>query len=621
MCGILGYLSPESASQEAFIASRDRLVHRGPDDAGVWQNTDGTVMLGHRRLAILDLSAAGHQPMASDCGRYTIVYNGEVYNYLELKKELESLGWGFRGSGDTEVILAAYRLWGEVCLHRFNGMFAFAIWDNGDGQTPPTLFLARDRAGKKPLYYAHAGRKFAFASELKAIPKSMLGSIDLQALNHYLALGYVPGSLCIAEGGNKLPPAHAARFRADTGELKVWRWWALPEYRPSPAAKVEELVEEADALLREAVRLRMRSDVPIGVLLSGGLDSSLIAACAAQVASRPIMTFTMGQPGSGLDETHYAAVVARHVNTDHHVLELSRPSLDVLDELAPYVDEPIADSSIIPTYLVSKLTAQHVKVALGGDGGDELFGGYGDYTKAFADEARMGWVPAPIMRGVAALAGRLPTGVRGRNRLYALKGGPFQSLVWGSPYFDAVARKRIMPADAVEALGASFMAPELFRVQLFQEGKAPVDAMTRTHFGSILPDDFLFKVDRASMAVSLEMRAPFLDKALVEFAFSRIPSEWKVRGTQGRRLEKLLAKKYLPPELDVNRKQGFSIPMDEWLRNAEAWRIDSIGQRLAPWINAAELARLRLGQQAGRQNGSRLFALIMLATSIDNLLK
>ncbi len=620
MCGILGFISTSPMPIEAFITLRNRLTHRGPDDTGVWQSVDGTILLAHRRLSILDLTSAGHQPMLSKCGRFVIVFNGEVYNYLELKDELEVQGHSFNGHSDTEVILAAYRHWGNNCLNRFNGMFSFAIWDKGTSNIQPSLFLARDRAGKKPLYYAHKGRKLAFASELKAIPSDMIAGIDPQSLNHYLALGYVPASLCLARGVNKLPPAHAAHFFPASGKLKVWRWWRLPTHKPDALAEPESMIDEAEALLREAVRLRMRSDVPVGVLLSGGLDSSLIVACAAQSMSRPIKTFTMGLPGSILDETAYADIVSKHFGTEHHVLELSQPSLDILDEIAPFIDEPIADSSLIPAYMVSKLTARYVKVALGGDGGDELFGGYSDYTTAFADYARFGWLPERIFRLSAALARQLPTGTPGRNRLSALRGGPFQSLVWGSPYFDATARRRILTPDVVAALGADFMAPELFRYNLFLTGSDSVDSMTRTHFGSILPDDFLVKVDRTSMAVSLEMRAPFLDNTLVEFAFGRLPSELKVFGTEGRRLEKMLGKRLLPPALDIDRKQGFSIPLNEWLRGSDAGRLDDIQGQLTSWISNKELNKLKTGHFAGRANGSRLFCLIMLDIFRRNML-
>jgi asparagine synthase (glutamine-hydrolysing) len=619
VCGIIGYLSPNPCTLESFIADRDRLAHRGPDDAGAWHSMDSTVRLGHRRLSILDLSPAAHQPMVSECRRYVIAFNGEVYNYLELRKTLEVIGHRFRGKGDTEVIMAAYREWGEGCLNRFNGMFAIAIWDHGTADTPPSLFLARDRVGKKPLYYAHRGQTLAFSSELKGIPHALRDGIDLQALNYYLALGYVPGSLCIASGVNKLQPAHAARFRPDSGELKIWRWWQLPSHNPAVSADLETLIDESETLLRDAVRLRMRSDVPVGVLLSGGLDSSLVVACAAHLVSHPIKTFTMGLPGSKLDETDYANIVARHFATDHHVVESSQPSLNVLVELAPFIDEPIADSSLIPAYMVSKLTAQHVKVALGGDGGDELFGGYDDYTTAFADNARIGRLPPWAFHSVSALAGLLPPGVRGRNRLYALRGGPFQSLVWGTPFFDEASRRKILTNEVVESLGDDFCAPELFRLALFETGSDPVDGMTRTHFGSILPDDFLVKVDRASMSASLEMRCPLLDVRLIEFAFGRLPSRWKVHGHEGRRLQKLLGKRLLPPSLDINRKQGFSIPMNEWLRGTDkSWR-DILRDGLPDSISAKSVQDLIRGHLNGRTNGARLFSLMMLSASLRNL--
>lgn len=619
MCGIIGLLGTGAAHSESFDAWRDRLHHRGPDDAGTWVSSCGRAMLGHRRLSILDLSAAGHQPMVSACGRYVIVFNGEVYNFVELRSELEASGYVFNGSGDTEVVLAAFVRWGEACLSRFNGMFAFAVFDRGDASTPATLFLARDRAGKKPLYIARQGDSLAFASELKAIPESMRGAVSPDALNHYLALGYVPGALCIVKGVEKLPPGHAARYRLDSGAFSAWRWWQLPRLDADEDVPVEQLVDEAEALLHDAVRLRLRSDVPVGVLLSGGLDSSLVVASAAHASSSPIKTFTIGFPGSRLDETGYAEIVARHFGTDHHVLPLPEPSLAVLDELAPLIDEPIADSSLLPAYLVSKLTVGHVKVALGGDGGDELFGGYGDYTTAMADAARFGWVPPAAFRAGAGLAGLLPPGVRGRNRLSALRGGPFQSLVWGTPYFDAAARRRLLSNDLLDALGDRLMAPELFRLGLFQTGQDPVDAMTRTHFGSILPDDFLVKVDRASMAVSLELRCPLLDMRLIEFCFSRVPSRWKVQGREGRRLQKLLGERLLPRQLDIERKQGFSIPLNEWLRGGDAPRTRHLASDLPRWFKPGEIDALRAGHASGRANGGRLFALMMLDLACRNL--
>ena len=615
MCGLVGFAGCESIDPESIARLRDRLAHRGPDNAGLWKREDGRVVLGHRRLSILDLSSAGHQPMLSVSGRYAMIFNGEIYNYVELRTELKKLGHVFQGSGDSEVILAAYAEWGEKCLRRFNGMFAIVIHDSGDANTPASLFLARDRAGKKPLYLARHNGALAFASELKAIPEEFRGGLNLYALNFYLALGYIPDVLCITEGVSKLPPAYAARYYTESGEYRQWCWWSLPLLMTTDMESVDDLLDESVALMHDAVRLRLRSNVPVGIMLSGGLDSSLVVASAAHALTK-VKTFTIGFPGSRLDETNYAAIVARHFNTEHHVLSLPEPSLSVLDELVPLLDEPLADSSIIPTYLVSKMTVGHVKVALGGDGGDELFGGYDDYTTALCDAARINWLPQSLIKCMALTAGQLPTGMRGRNRLYSLRGGAYQSLVWGSPYFDAPARRKILTPDAVAILGDDFMAPEKFRLEIFMQGRDPVDSMTRTHFKSILPDDFLVKVDRASMAVGLEMRSPFLDYRLVEFAFSRLPSFWKARGSEGRRLQKLIGRRLLPAELDLDRKQGFSIPINDWFRKD--------GASLSPFkfggvINHKEVQAQLNGLTCGRANGSRIFALLMLERCMNNL--
>ena len=618
MCGIVGQANRHApVDPEALARARDRIAHRGPDDAGLWLSADARIGLGHRRLSIIDLSAAGHQPMASPCGRYVIVFNGEVYNYLELRRELEQLGRRFSGSGDTEVVLTAFAHWGRDCLARLNGMFALAILDQGSATQPRRLFFARDRAGKKPFYYQHDAQGLRFGSELKTLDTR--AGLDPQALNHYLALGYVPADLCLVRGVHKLPPAHAGEYLPDTGELTIRRYWSLPALAADAGVDPEALADEAQALLLDAVRIRLRSDVPVGVLLSGGLDSSLVAACAAQAAGKQIKTFTISFPGTRYDEASHAQLVARHFATEHHVLELPSPTLSALDGLAPLIDEPIADSSLIPSFLVSQMTVRHVKVALGGDGGDELFGGYSDYPTALQDAQRWGWVPPAALRVAADAAACLPAGVRGRNRLAALRGGPLQSLVWGSPYFDRGLRRRILRPDAVAGLGTGYEAPEQFRLGLFLAGRDPVDCMTRTHFGSILPDDFMVKVDRASMAVALELRAPLLDVRLVEFAFGRLPSAWKVQGAETRRLQKLLARRLLPPALDVNRKQGFSIPLNEWLRASGCAELQQLRPFLPECIDPREVDRLIAGHQQGRANGGRLFALLMLALAARNL--
>lgn len=618
MCGIIGIASKNSSlvPTDHFKVSRDKLLHRGPDDGGVWQSCDGRVILGHRRLSIIDLSPAGHQPMLSEDGRQVIVFNGEIYNFRELRSELQQLGFQFHSGSDTEVMLIAYRAWGESCIQRFNGMCAFVIYDSGDENNAPSLFFARDRAGKKPFYYYYDGQSFEFASELKAL--SHKGEVSLTALNYYLALGYIPGEQCFIDGVKKLPPAHAGRLDLNTFSLDIWRYWQLPENQPNSDAGGEGLADEAQVLLTDAVGLRMVSDVPLGVLLSGGLDSSLIAAIASRQSAIPIKTFTLSLPGSKLDEASYAQCVADHLGTDHHVLELTTPSLADIEAIAPLIDEPLADSSLIPSYLISKLTREHVTVVLGGDGGDELFGGYSDYPLALATQQKLGWVPRVVFRWAGYLAGLLPAGVRGRNRLASLRGGPLEQQIWGSPYFDVALRRRIFTKEQLQQLGDQLDAPERLLLDLFNTGKDAVDCMTRSHFGSILPDDFLVKVDRASMAVSLEARTPFLDYRLVEFAFSKIPSIWKVRGSETRRVEQILARRFLPPQLDTRRKQGFSIPLDDWLRADNCTLLRSYLPYLPDCIDRDELERLIAGLFRGRANGARLYALLVLGIAMKN---
>jgi asparagine synthase (glutamine-hydrolysing) len=620
MCGIFGLVNQKGEIDLNFLTRhRDLLSHRGPDDAGCWLDKSGRIGLAHRRLSIVDLSIAGHQPMLSKDARLAIVFNGEIYNYLEIRKELSATGYAFSTASDTEVLLAAYITWGESCLRRLNGMFAFAIYDSGDIKRPESIFFARDRIGKKPLYISLHKNGLAFASELKAIPSSMRGALSLRALNFYLALGYIPHDLCIVEGVSKLPPAYAARYLIDTGQLKTWCWWSAPQLQEHKYQNIEELVDEVEDLISDSVKIRLRSDVPVGIMLSGGLDSSIVTVAATQAVSH-VKTFTLGLPGSKLDETSYAYSVAKHFSTEHHVLALPDACLDSLEEIASLIDEPLADSSMIPTYLLSKLTVGHVKVALGGDGGDELFGGYSHYTKAMRDFSRLGWIPNQIFKFAAQAAGALPTGVRGRNRIYSLLAGPHESLVWGTPYFDAIARRRILSPNVVDFLGTDFMAPELFRLGLYKQGIDPVDRMTRTDFGSILPDDFLVKIDRASMAVGLEMRSPLLDYRLMEMAFGRIPSKWKVLGNDGRRLQKLIGKRLLPPELNLERKQGFSIPINEWTRSQsfinKSGNLFGIDKSI---LNQEEVRNQIYGHARGRANGGRVYSLYVLSQALNNL--
>lgn len=619
MCGFVVLTSPKIRDADRREVERQSasISHRGPDNEGFWLSRCERVFFAHRRLSVVDLSSDGNQPMQSDCGHYSIVFNGEIYNFRELRRQLESVGYSFSGSSDTKVLIAAYIEWGEDCVSHFNGMFSFIIYDGSQGINNAFLFMARDRAGEKPFYYTRTLDGYSFASELKAIPHK--SELDINALNHYLALGYVPHELCLISGVKKLPPGYCGKLDLKTNEISLRRYWVLPanssEYHDTPFV----LANEAWDLIRSSVSMRLEADVPVGVLLSGGLDSSLVTAAAAESSSKSIETFTIALPGSKLDESSYAKTVADYFDTRHTVLPLDSPSLNLLDGLEPFIDEPIADSSILPAWLVFGVARKNVTVALGGDGGDEIFGGYDDYSTSISDAKILKYFPDFCIKGAASLAALLPAGVKGRNKISSLRQGPYQQLIWGTPYFDVGLRKNILTSSAYESLGQSIGRPEGFLLDLFTTGKDPVDKMTRKDFGSILPDDFLVKVDRASMAHSLEIRAPFLDHRLIEFGFSKVPSNCKVADGESRRLQQVIARKVLPPSLNTQRKQGFSIPLDEWLRSEGEMRLMSRMEGLPDVIKMSFVRDLVRGHMKGRKNGGRIFALIMLAISMRNM--
>lgn len=610
MCGVVGIASISPQIQRAWLAiGRDAMTHRGPDDAGEWWSDDSRVGLAHRRLSIIDLSPGGHQPMHDTTGVTSIVFNGEIYNFGELRAELVAKGHTFRSHSDTEVILVAYREWGTDCLSRLNGMFAFALYD----ARQQSLFLARDRAGEKPLFYHQAGGVLRFASELKALlaDPTLPRRIEPTALDCYLAMGYVPGDRCILQGFNKLPPAHGMLFDLATGKTKIWRYWRLPELDAAASqGLVDEsaLLDELEFLLEGAVRHQLVADVPVGVLLSGGVDSSLITAMAVRASSR-VQTFTIGFPGHGkLDETEHARLIARHFGTRHTELMAEPATADLLPRLARQFDEPMVDSSMIPTFLVSQLVRQHCAVALGGDGGDELFGGYGHYCRMMWMQSKLGSIPQPLRRGVSFAAGRLlPVGFKGRNWLQGLNADLHNGLPLIASYFDAITRHRLMSAQP----GWQLVAEAIVK------GRVPVhpdllQRATRMDFQNYLAEDILVKVDRASMLNSLEVRAPFLDYRLIEFAFRKVPSHLKATMHDKKILLKRLSARVLPPEFDLQRKQGFSIPLADWLKTG-AFRelFHSVLRDPQCVFDAPTVNGLLRGQDRGCNNGERLFALVL----------
>jgi len=586
------------------------MYHRGPDDAGIWQSPDGRVGLAHRRLAIVDLSPSGHQPMMDGSQQFCLIFNGEIYNYLELKQELADKGHHFQSTSDTEVILEAYRAWGTDCLAHFNGMFAFGLYD----LTQHKLFLARDRAGEKPLFYYHSGETTIFASELKALlaDPAFPRRLNLEALEYYLAYGYVPGDKCILQGVHKLPPAHALTYDLASGSRKIWRYWQLPEPAPQSNATAEELVEELETLLLDSVRLRLHADVSVGILLSGGIDSSLVTALAARVAERPVQTFTISFPGHGFyDEGPYARMVARHFATRHVELAAEPASVELLPELARQYDEPLADSAILPTYLVSRLIRPQATVALGGDGGDELFGGYDHYSLLQWEERLRHFLPSPLRRWTGAGAARLlPPGWQGRNHLIGFSGDLAHSIAHVNIYFDAFTRRRLLLPRGGKNRPA--MAPETYKSRLCSPGLSPLQQATRVDFQTTMADGYLVKVDRASMLTSLEVRAPWLDHRIIELAFSRVPDHLRATASRRKVLPRLLAQRLLPAELDLSRKQGFRLPLDTWFQGEWGRFTEKILSEANPDLfDQQTIRRLIAGQHRGYPNTNRLFALTM----------
>ncbi|MGA2399109.1 MAG: asparagine synthase (glutamine-hydrolyzing) [Steroidobacteraceae bacterium] len=606
MCGIAGMVSQKTSTDSRWLeAARRSLSHRGPDSEGSWRSADGCAAFAHTRLSIIDLSPCGAQPMLDDSGLRCIVFNGEIYNFLELRAELAALGYPFRSKSDTEVILAAYREWGDGCVERLDGMFAFALYDAEARQ----LFMARDRAGEKPLYYRLSEGALSFASELKALMQdpSLERRIDPSALDCYLYMGFVPGERCILQGCNKLPPAHALRFDLESGQLRVWRYWSAPCGPAADDCDEAELLEELEALLARAVQRQMVADVPVGILLSGGIDSSLVTAMAARTGAR-LRTYTARFPeASEYDETEHARLIARHFSTDHTELSVGRPSVDIMPILARQFDEPIVDSSMIPTYLICRSVHEHCKVALGGDGGDELFGGYRHYNRLLWLRDQVAWIPRPVRSAAALPAGAmLPVGFKGRNWLQAVSCDFEHGVPLIASYFDRPMRQRLLrwkwsPRPSAEEI----------REQRTHFSGDLLERASRVDLENYLPEDILTKVDRASMLSSIEIRAPLLDRAMLEFAYGRVPSHLKATSTSRKVLLKRLASRVLPSQFDAVRKHGFSIPLGRWLAGGEwsgSFREVLLGPR-SDLFDRQTIAQLLRGQERGRNNCERLFAL------------
>lgn len=610
MCAIVGICSKYPVDHpNRLLMMRDTMIHRGPDNAGVWWSQDKTLGLGHQRLAIIDLSSDGHQPMHDDAQELSIVFNGEIYNHVELREELKGHGYTFRSQSDTEVLLAAYDAWGQNCLLHLNGMFAFALHD----ARQQLLFLARDRAGEKPLYYHLKNGTLQFASELKALLANPANPrcLNPDALDCYLTMGFIPGDICVLKGYNKLPPAHALTFDQRVGSVRVWRYWSVPELSTDAANNAlneSALLDELETLLEDAVGRQLVADVPVGILLSGGIDSSLITAMAVRCSNK-VRTFSIGFPGHGkLDETPHARLIAQHFGTEHTELMAEPATADLIPYLARQFDEPMVDSSMIPTWLVSNLVRKYCVVALGGDGGDELFGGYSHYRRLLWMQKRLAFIPNFLRRWLALVAEKwLPVGFKGRNYLQGLKNDLRYDLPPVSSFFDTTTRGLLLK----ENTGYRLVAEDIYRDRIPADSNL-LQRATRMDFNDYLAEDLLVKVDRASMLNSLEVRAPLLDHRVIEFAFGQVPSQLKATEKDKKILLKLLAKRLLPREFDRQRKQGFSIPIDKWLESGPFrelfWDVLTDPDCL---FDLNTVQRLFNWQDKGYKNGERLFTLVL----------
>ena len=626
MCGITGFVGLDGGGVEdaraQVSAMADTLNHRGPDDGGVWVDADAGVALGHRRLSILDLSPEGHQPMVSASGRYVIAFNGEIYNFSELRADIEKSNYTshpnslatrgaefprgednrWRGHSDTEVMLAAFDCWGvEAALNKFAGMFAFAMWDRAERR----LYLARDRLGEKPLYYGWMGRTLLFASELKALRAhpAWRGEINRDAMASYMRHNYIPGPYSIYRGIYKLPPgcflildedglrngsgfSPEATDASENAARAPRRYWSAKSIAESGVRDLlcmsdDDAVTQLDELLRGAVAGQMVADVPLGAFLSGGIDSTTVVALMQAQSNRPVKTFTIGFNESGFNEAQHAKVVAKHLGTDHTELYVTpEEAMAVIPSLPSLYDEPFADSSQIPTFLVAQLARRHVTVALSGDGGDELFGGYNRYFWGRNLWRRFGWMPRELRRLAAAGMTMLSPGSWDRvfASLHPLLPSPLKQPQAGDKLHKLAKILSVRdPEEMYLSLVSHWPDPE----QVVKHAREPRSVLTdekdraalkdftqrMMYLDTVtyLPDDILVKVDRAAMGVSLETRVPLLDHRVVEFAW-RVPLAMKIRDGQGKWLLRQVLHRYVPKELVERPKMGFGVPIDSWLR-------------------------------------------------------
>lgn len=628
MCGIAGIFHTEGlkpVDPDRVRHMCDAIAHRGPDGEGVWVAPG--VGLGHRRLSIIDL-AGSPQPMASAEGDAVIVFNGEIYNFQELRKELQGLGAQFRTDGDTEVILQAWRQWGTECLPRLHGMFAFALYD----LRQRTLLLARDRLGVKPLHTARlSDGSVIFGSELKALlaHPSLRREIDPLAVEDYLAWGYVPDHRSMLKGVEKLPAGHYQLLRHDAPPVPAVQWWDV-SFADRAKGNAEDLGAHLLHHMREAVTSRMLADVPLGAFLSGGVDSSSVVALMAEASAAPVKTCSIGFDVAALDETAYADRIAQQYHTQHWKRSVSSDDFSLMDRLAGMFDEPFADASALPTFRVCELAREHVTVALSGDGADEAFAGYRRQTFHHREEQARSLMPAALRGPLFGTLGRMwpkadwaPRPLRAKTTLLSLAASGEEGYARALAVTSPELRETLYSADFRKLRGDYRAEQPLVDLMRKAPARSGLDRAQYADLKFYLPGDILTKVDRTSMAVSLEAREPLLDHRLIEFG-ARLPERMRVRGTTGKWLLKHTLRRYLPEDVLFRPKMGFVTPIAQWLRGplaAEARNVATDGLLARTgWFDTARIAHLVEDHIAARSDHSRLiWQLLMLRRSLDLL--
>ncbi len=567
MCGITGFISrdkfaPQKEREVLLEKMCSEIIHRGPDEQGL--KVEGRAALGMRRLSIIDLKS-GQQPIYSSDRSKFIVFNGEIYNFQELKKKLEARGVKFNTNSDTETIIHAYDHYGIDCLQELRGMFAFAIWDSIN----ESLFIARDRVGKKPLYYSIVEGEFVFGSELKCLLEhgKISHEIDNAALDAYLQFGYVPEEFCIFKHVHKLEPGHFLTFK--NGEIETKRYWDFPYQEEVIPKSEDELIERLQDELREAVKQRLISEVPLGAFLSGGVDSSAVVAMMSEISDSPVKTFSIGFNEDSYSELEYARIAAKHFNTDHHEFIVTPDLVEIVDDLVWHFDEPFADSSALPTYMVSKMARDFVTVVLSGDGGDELFGGY---TRYAIDKKKSGLENLPGLlrqRILRPISESMPTSARGKNYLYNASLDSIDRYIDSVSYFGSMSKHSLYSREFKSILGGEINLGARIYSEIAEriDRGEPLDNLLYLDSKTYLPGDILTKVDRMSMAVSLEARVPLLDHNLIEFVVNEIPGALKLNGLETKYIFKKALEGIVPNEILYREKQGFGVPINEWINN------------------------------------------------------